>query len=693
MEDAARRLGYQLNNAAKSLRQGVSKNIAVVLPCLENEAYADFYSSVSRYADKSGFQALLFLTNDVRENERQALRQITSLRAGYVFAVSCLSRPAEEYGSAFLQSGTNFVFVERVRESDALYTGESNTLCAGFDFYDAGAKIGAQISGLGYRRIGLLTSSLSYSNNSDFAKALNESIGETQIISAELRYDNAFKEAFAFLEENKNLDCIVTGDTLIAKAILAAKALCCREGELAVFSLSSQKLLKMSGVVLYELNYRLLGSVLCKRFLEGADENTGINITLPADGLYKKKNAGTGKAVSPDISLNILMAESPCTQALKWLLPAFTRETGIKVNIDAFPLPKYRDAVFFMSNSGVYDAVRVDITWLHSISPGLIPLDRFDSDIESLFERFLPLLKENYSLENGEIYTLPFDPGVQIMLYRRDLFEDSKNRRLYYEATKENLELPQTFEQFNNTARFFTRSHRSESPTMYGTTAVLGNASSTALEFITRFLEVSQGKRLPVDSPQGLLALEHYLGAVACSSRFGSNWRDCVADFASGCVAIIVAFSGHTVDIIQKNSKVMGMVGSSTIPGGYPLIGGGSLGIPANAPNPEAAFKFINWACGEDIAVELTMLGGSSPCRKAFESEEVLSLYPWMETTRRDLSIGVRRAVLVEDNRNVDYSKMETAIGILMQNCVNKSIIPEQAVKYAQEIIENSIRG
>ena len=51
VEQACKKLGYTINQRAKTLRQGQSTLLAVVLPNLHDRRYTDFFLSFKHYAE------------------------------------------------------------------------------------------------------------------------------------------------------------------------------------------------------------------------------------------------------------------------------------------------------------------------------------------------------------------------------------------------------------------------------------------------------------------------------------------------------------------------------------------------------------------------------------------------------------------------------------------------------------------
>ena len=62
---------------------------------------------------------------------------------------------------------------------------------------------------------------------------------------------------------------------------------------------------------------------------------------------------------------------------------------------------------------------------------------------EDCLSDFLTGTPENYAVTHGEIYTLPSTPSVQMLFYRKDLFESPIYRRMYFEQFRSELLPPE----------------------------------------------------------------------------------------------------------------------------------------------------------------------------------------------------------------------------------------------------------
>ena len=81
------------------------------------------------------------------------------------------------------------------------------------------------------------------------------------------------------------------------------------------------------------------------------------------------------------------------------LLPSFTRETGIKVNmIEVSYDEHYKMAQACVQNSP-YDLVRIDMAWMTELGDKIYqPFDSSSSSVRWLRQQILPSLSENYSM-------------------------------------------------------------------------------------------------------------------------------------------------------------------------------------------------------------------------------------------------------------------------------------------------------
>ena len=100
----------------------------------------------------------------------------------------------------------------------------------------------------------------------------------------------------------------------------------------------------------------------------------------------------------------------------------------------------------------------------------------------------------------------------------------------------------------------------------------------------------------------------------------------------------------------------------TSIPGN-PVLAGWSLGIPSNSKHADAAFRFIRWASGEDIAIPQTILGSYSPNMSMYRNYDLSSLYPWLPLALADFkNAKVRRTPINKQGKVSSEKRMEDCL-------------------------------
>lgn len=133
----------------------------------------------------------------------------------------------------------------------------------------------------------------------------------------------------------------------------------------------------------------------------------------------------------------------------------FTQKTGIDVNVCILSYDEIYEAFNSLDETSRFDILRLDVTWLSWFAQKLLrPLSEIDENIENSLGQYVEGVPEHYCRVHGQIYALPVTPSVQILYYRKDLFESPICKRTYFEQFHEELQPPKTFEEYNRIAAF-----------------------------------------------------------------------------------------------------------------------------------------------------------------------------------------------------------------------------------------------
>ena len=246
----------------------------------------------------------------------------------------------------------------------------------------------------------------------------------------------------------------------------------------------------------------------------------------------------------------------------------------------------------------------------------LAPLDAFLSDDPpqdwgmGWTDSMLALQRD----EAGRIYGMPYHDGPEMLIYRKDLFESSKERRGFFGRFGRPLAPPKTWGEFLEVAQFFTR----PAENLYGTIlAAFPDAHNILYDFFlhlwTRGGEVLDTKGMPAfQGEAGVEALtflkdlmhEHRVTPPDCAEidSVKSGER-----FADGQVAMMVNWMGFAAFAdAHESSRVRGKVGCGLVPAGEGHSGCSlniywCLSIPAGSRQQDDAYRFLRWCAGPDM--------------------------------------------------------------------------------------------
>lgn len=689
VEEAARKLGYTINERAKILRKGSGNLICVILPTIEIRQYREFYNSLKYYAERNGYTTELLVSNDNPQVEMEMIQRARSVMATGVAAITCLKQ--EE--NAYIHAGFKKVcFVERRPKFEADYFG--------FRYELAGIQVAEHIGKKGYRSAAVVTDSTKYSNEEEFLRGFLAKMEEsrrckTVHISTDIRrISHTILNTFAVGEK---FDAIVTTSMGFAEKIRQIKDTFVAGENIDIYTLSPVVSLPEKDYKKYELNYSLLGKEVAARIIETPKE-----CFVPEEHLFENDGERNWKKVelkvAPAKCLNVLTLESPEASIMQGLARLYTEETGTEIRIAIYSYDEIYEQFVNSESSDLYDIFRIDVTWLSWFAQRLlVPLEVVDPNIKEVFGEYIPSLIDKYSCVRGKLYALPVSPSVQLLFYRKDLFENNGIRRLYREKYKRELKVPETFEEFNQIAGFFSEGERYDAGIRYGTSLTVGNTGVAATEFLTRLFSHKENLydadgRIVVNDGAGRTALKELILAQQYSSVQPSKWWTSSAkDFANGNSALLITFSNFASEILGTDSKIVGNIGFGMVPGGNPIYGGGSLGISKNSRNKEDAVAFIKWLTKEPVASAMAALGGVSPCLKTYSKYDIINAFPWLELSKDCFAVSRTKRIPDFNDNPFDEKRLLHILGTAVKNAIMGFFGVEETLERAQKLIDTEL--
>lgn len=687
VEQVAAELGYTINEKAKLLRKGSSKILSVILPNINYKAYVDFYISFKNFAELNGYSVLQYITNDNPKAELDVLDQIKSSLSAGIVTISCLDNATDYYLKKGFSSN-KIIFVERKPDSECNFIGFNYTKC--------GIDMAEYINKQAFDSVSLLTGSLQYSNEREFFEAFQSEMKLYQKSFSHIQTDIQRKNQNALQLFNSTAsDVVVTSNYGFAETVKNTWKNFYQSINPSICTISPVFTMPESDFIKYELNYRLLGkeagNILIKQLESDKDYGTK---TLENYGF--RNWFGKQLMVStPPENINVLTLDSPESYIMQNLAKLYTEKTGIKINIAVFSYDELYDIISTVDKNSIYDVIRLDVAWLPWFAEKiLLPLHTIDSLISNLSNLYLNGVWSSYACVNDIVYALPSTPSMELLFYRTDLFESTVLKRLYHEQFKAQLEVPKTFDEFNNIAKFFTKSNNSNSPVEFGATLTLGSSGVACSEFLARFYSHSNSLfdkngelDIVCESAKNALSQLIYLREFS-KPKHNSWWKDSAYDFSQGKCAMTILYSNYASDLLNNSSKIIGNIGYALLPGKSPVIGGGSLGISKHSKKSEAALSFIKWMCSEEVSSAATLLGSASACKRTYENYEIIDSFPWLRLVENGFNSYASSESKKKSNI-INNRSLYNLIGKAVKSVDCGAIDIENSLKIAQDEFNN----
>ncbi|ELE1962280.1 extracellular solute-binding protein [Vibrio vulnificus] len=160
---------------------------------------------------------------------------------------------------------------------------------------------------------------------------------------------------------------------------------------------------------------------------------------------------------------------SPAYLSVMEIKDSFEKKYDAKLDIITAPYSGLQDKLSaeVRSPAGTFDVAAIDVLWFPSTLPALQPLnDVFTADLQA--DTFSHLI--DASTFNGNSYGVPIWDNAEILMYRKDMFEDPKEKEAFKIQYGYELTPPKDLDQLLDVAKFFTRDTNNDGVVdIYGT--------------------------------------------------------------------------------------------------------------------------------------------------------------------------------------------------------------------------------
>jgi len=324
----------------------------------------------------------------------------------------------------------------------------------------------------------------------------------------------------------------------------------------------------------------------------------------------------------------------------------FDKETGIAVKVHQIPWASYQDQVFlnFGNKRTDFDIVVGDSQWIGRAAMKGLYLDLTDwlptaVDLSAVNEKVLKYMCE-YPGGSGKYYAAPCETDAIGFAYRKDWFEDPKEKEAFKAKYNRELAVPDTWDEFKDVAEFFYRPDDKR----YGCAPLTGRGYDSLIMGFQQIMWTFGGSWGDteihkaggyVNSDASVEALTFLKDLLAFAPKGATNFSydKTLEAFTNGSTAMVMDYFAFFPEAAAKMGDKAGFF---ILPrkGDRRVIslGGQGLSISAKVPSgqQELAKKFIAWFLQTKIQEKwITKPAGFTANTKILASKEFREARPY----------------------------------------------------------------
>lgn len=702
---AMQELNYRPSYNAQNLKHKTTKIIGVVLPSLD-EHYNDIYTGIAEVLEKDKYIIVIKLTQNDVNLEYEMLDHLVDIGVSGIILVPSDFSDYKKYNE-LINNGIPLIFIERrIKRLNC-----SNVI---FDNKTLVFQLTKQLmENYSAEDIKLIVGRQGFSSEKDCEEGFLAAIEDNtnKIISVTIGNRAIFNQIYSELIMIDNIPrCIIASSIHLAKEINEVCNIL--NYQVDIFALAGDNW-NTTGIYksIYPITRRAmhLGNQAAKIFEQliankRLIENRTINIPNEKQQI-KPVDAGiTGQKGK---SLKILAFNCDATWALEKLSYSFKNNFGVSCEFDKRGYNDLRSEIIKQidGSSSNYDLIMIDIPWIKRlISSGF--LYDITNDVYTaggLLEKYPTGIKNAFFKNDTSLFTVPIVSTIQMIFYRKDVFEDGDIKAKFLKRNGYDLSVPKTWTEFNLIAEFFNKRSNPLSEFEYGTAISALEPIGLVNEFIPRQWAfngkfVDEWGKLVIDSDENVRALDNFITSYKYSPKECENyfWDDIFELLLNGEIVMAHGFASHYQPGNRRytGSSYDKFISVTPVPKGKSMLGGWALGVNRNSSNIELGCGFLRWLFNNSIDIANMRLCGCIPTIPVCQNASLRSSYPWLKFVNETFTnAGMREIIYDSNEKQVQPDIIDEILSKQISRAIHEEIDSTAALNEVKAQITNLIKN
>lgn len=369
--------------------------------------------------------------------------------------------------------------------------------------------------------------------------------------------------------------------------------------------------------------------------------------------------------------LKLLLLGNTFPKALEKIVHIYSQQTQVVVTIHQGHFDEINDLIA-SGDIEDYDLIRTDLNNFSWFAKDIFLNLKDFPELQTIADTLD--MPDSYMYIDEELYALPIDPTIQLMLYRKDVFDDHIIQKMYLDQYETELRPPTTYKELVQFSEFYASLSDSEKPVPYPLTTMNNHRLIVASEFLPYFKSLGgeinySGESIFISPLEFDKALNLYKELIQHSHSIeGTWWNDEVEAFNHDASALLICYTNYLtlVDGVDYDYQA--------IPGGIPALGGGTIGINKHSQHTEQACIFLQWLFRYQTQRELANLGVEIPRSEIFYEREIYRKYPFLLYASENFDQGYRLQYTKDGRHIFNTIGIERVIGAEIIRGISKNL-------------------